>query len=224
MPLTELQQQSAETETNPMAYPEMESDGQASTQFTARGPKPPPSGEFNDAPAKSPSDQAFEDAEPDPHHAAKQYNNAHPDHVSKFNDLTGDKCMVDGQLDIGLVIEFQSQHGLTPDGMIGPHTVGAAKHVAKTVGTPSAEGSAMASELFREVNGDPVATSAPAPKTVGTPSPEGRAMADELFREVNGGPGQASPTTPSGAPVSEAEAPSAPIAETEQDQNQRRRA
>jgi hypothetical protein len=40
---------------------------------------------------------------------------------------------------------------------------------------------------------------------VGTPSAEGMAENMALFREVNGGPGQASPTTPSGAPISEEE-------------------
>ncbi len=208
MPLTEVQQQSAEADKNPMMYPEMDSDGQASTQFTAQGPKPGPSGDFNDAPAKSPSDQAFDDADPDPHAAAKKYNNAHPEHVSKFNELTNDSCMVEGQLDIGLVVAFQAKHGLSADGMVGPHTIGAAHHAKKTVGTPSAEGSAMAMKLFEEVNGGPdgsqpqaAPVAASAPKTVGTPSPEGRAMANELFREVNGGPGQAAPTTSSGEPV-----------------------
>jgi hypothetical protein len=215
MPLTEVQQQSAEADSNPMMYPEMDSDAQASTQFTAQGPKPGPSGAFNDAPAKSPSDQAFEDADPDPHAAAKKYNNAHPEHVSKFNELTGDSCMVEGQLDIGLVVAFQTKHGLTADGMVGPHTVGAAHHAKKTVGAPSAEGSAMAMQMFEEVNGGPGQA---APKTVGTPSPEGRAMADQLFREVNGGPGQAAPTTTSGAPISQADAAPATgpaVAETE---------
>jgi hypothetical protein len=214
MPLTEVQQQSAEADKNPMMYPEMDSDGQASTQFTAQGPKPGPSGEFNDTPAKSPSDQAFEDP-PDPHAAAKKYNNAHPEHVSKFNELTNDSCMVEGQLDIGLVVAFQAKHGLSADGMVGPHTIGAAHHAKKTVGKPSAEGSAMAMQMFEEVNGPPSQAAVAAPKTVGTPSPEGRAMANELFREVNGGPGQAAPTTPSGAPVSQADAaaPDAAVAE-----------
>jgi hypothetical protein len=229
MPLTEVQQQSAEADANPMMYPEMDSDAQASTQFTAQGPKPGPSGEFNDAPAKSPSDQAFEDP-PDPHAAAKKYNNAHPDHVSKFNELTGDSCMVEGQLDIGLVVAFQAKHGLSADGMVGPHTVGAAHHAKKTVGTPSAEGSAMAKQMFEEVNGGPndqaqaAPAAAAAPKAVGTPSPEGRAMADQLFREVNGGPNQAAPTTPSGAPVSEVDTDGdANVATVDEDGNQRRR-
>jgi hypothetical protein len=204
MPLQEVQQQSAEADSNPMTYPEMDSEAKPSTQFTAQGPKPGPSGEFNDAPAKSPSDQAYDDADADadPHAAAKKYNNAHPEHVSKFNELTGESCMVQGQLDIGLVVAFQTKHGLSADGMVGPHTVGAAHHAKKTVGTPSAEGSAMAMQMFEEVNGGPNAQAA-APKTVGTPSPEGRAMADQLFREVNGGPNQAAPTSASGGPVSQ---------------------
>ncbi|HEX4453267.1 MAG TPA: hypothetical protein VH143_20490 [Kofleriaceae bacterium] len=220
MPLTEVQQQSAETDANPMMYPEMDSDGQASTQFTATGPKPGPSGEFNDAPAKSPSDQAYEDADPDPHAAAKKYNNAHPEHVSKFNELTNDSCMVEGQLDIGMVVAFQAKHGLSADGMVGPHTIGAAHHAKKTVGTPSAEGSAMAMKLFEEVNGPPAQAApaaAAAPKTVGAPSAEGSAMAMKLFEEVNGGPGQAAPTTPSGGPVSQTET------DVDADGNQRRR-
>ncbi len=200
------------------------------TEFHAHGPKPPPSQHFNEQPGRSPSDQAFEDAEPHWRAVAKRYNAEHSEHVSHFNSLTQDHCLLDGVLDISRVIAFQRRHGLRQDGMVGPHTVNAAHrmtraphHVAvavapeaahdgeehsehKTVGHPSAEGKAVADELFREVNGGPGEASPTTPSgapvaapTVGHPSAEGKAEAMKLFREVNGGPGEAAPTTASGA-------------------------
>ena len=205
MPLAELQSRSAEAEApNTMMQADVESGGGASTQYTQAGPKPPPSAAFNETPAKSPSDQAFEDA--DPHGAAKKYNAEHPEHVAKFNEATDSSCAGEGgELDVARVLAFQHAHGVTADGMVGPHTVAAAHHAKKkTVGTPSPEGKAMAMQMFEEVNGPPgqpaPAAAASAPKTVGTVSPEDRAEVMQMFEEVNGPPGQPAPAAAASAP------------------------
>src|SRR5277367_3226211 len=99
MPLSELQSRSAEAaEPNAVMQTDVEAGDGSSTQYTAQGPKPPPSANYNEQPARSPSDQAFEDA--DPHGAAKKYNADHPEHVAKFNDATDNSCMCDGELDV----------------------------------------------------------------------------------------------------------------------------
>src|SRR5262249_50023412 len=100
------------------------------------------------------------------------------------------------------VLAFQHAHGVTADGMVGPHTVAAAGHAKKkTVGVPSAEGRAEVMAMFEEVNGPPgqpapapapaPAATASAPQTVGTVSPEDRAEVMQMFEEVNGPPDSA---------------------------------
>jgi peptidoglycan hydrolase-like protein with peptidoglycan-binding domain len=207
MPRAELQSRSAETEApNTMMQADVDTSDGSSTQYTQAGPKPPPSGNFNEQPAKSPSDQAYDDA--DPHSAAKKYNADHPQYVAQFNAATGGSCMVGGELDVASVLAFQHQHGVTADGMVGPHTVAAAA-TKKTVGTVSPEDQAEVMQMFQEVNGPPATGDLSPedrdgleahPNTVGTPSPEGRAEAMRMFQEVNGPPttGELSPEDAAG--------------------------
>ena len=203
MPLAELQSRAAETEApNTMMQTDVDASDGSSTQYTQAGPKPPPSAGFNDQPAKSPSDQAFDDA--DPHGAAKKYNAAHPDYVSKFNEATGGSCMADGELSVPSVLAFQHAHGVTADGMVGPHTVAAATVTKnKTVGTVSAEDRAEVMQMFQEVNGPPAtgelspqdrAALEDHPKT-GKVSDQDRAEVMQMFQEENGPPttGELSP-------------------------------
>lgn len=60
---------------------------------------------------------------------ARAYNAAHPELVDEFNELTGDVCRLDGEskVDPQAVARWQSNHGLVPDGKIGPHTVAKAR-------------------------------------------------------------------------------------------------
>jgi hypothetical protein len=60
---------------------------------------------------------------------ARAYNAAHPELVDEFNELTSDVCRLDGEgkVDPQAVARWQSNHGLAPDGKIGPHTVAAAR-------------------------------------------------------------------------------------------------
>lgn len=79
-----------------------------------------------------------ETAAPKPAHAAAEpawvagaraYNAAHPELVDEFNELTSDVCRLDGEgkVDPQAVARWQSNHGLVPDGKIGPHTVAKAR-------------------------------------------------------------------------------------------------
>jgi hypothetical protein len=60
---------------------------------------------------------------------AQAYNAAHPELVDEFNELTSDVCRLDGEgkVDPQAVARWQRNHGLAPDGKIGPHTVAAAR-------------------------------------------------------------------------------------------------
>ncbi len=60
---------------------------------------------------------------------AAKYNDRHPSGVRRFNQLTRNACVgEDGVVDPNLVWSWQSKHGLTPDGMVGPDTVAAARN------------------------------------------------------------------------------------------------
>lgn len=71
---------------------------------------------------------------------ARKYNAAHSTLVDEFNYATDfATCLDDGkQPDPIRVADWQRQRGLTPDGMIGPHTVAAARaELAKSRAKPS---------------------------------------------------------------------------------------
>ena len=193
-----------------------------STHFTTSGPKPAALGGFNETPAASASDQAFGAPAQEPHwmKVARKYNEEHPEHVAQFNSLTHDEFVSDGVLDLASVVAYQQRHGLRGDGMIGPHTVNTAHKVSRTAQPgaqaapaaqevaaqhphPSAEGSAMASEMFREVNGGP------GEKSPTTPSgaPVGKPAAEVATSPTATVP---TPTTPAQPPQSAA--PAAPSA------------
>lgn len=72
--------------------------------------------------------------------AARTYNAAHADLVEEFNDLTAHICLNDDtvQLDPQAVASWQTQHGLTADGKVGPRTVAAAR-AARSKGVPVAQ-------------------------------------------------------------------------------------
>ncbi|HEX7837785.1 MAG TPA: hypothetical protein VF469_09995 [Kofleriaceae bacterium] len=70
------------------------------------------------------------------HHAAwvvsaQAYNAAHADLVEEFNELTDDRCRLDGdsKVDVHAVSRWQAHHGLDADGKIGPHTIARARAV-----------------------------------------------------------------------------------------------
>jgi hypothetical protein len=60
---------------------------------------------------------------------ARSYNDAHPELVDEFNELTGDVCRLDGagKVDLQAVARWQTHHGLAADGKIGHHTVAKAR-------------------------------------------------------------------------------------------------
>jgi hypothetical protein len=60
---------------------------------------------------------------------ARSYNQAHPEQVGEFNELTNDNCRLDGEgeVDPHAVARWQSHHGLAADGKIGPLTVATAR-------------------------------------------------------------------------------------------------
>jgi hypothetical protein len=61
--------------------------------------------------------------------SAQRYNAAHTSFVDEFNDLTNGSCLVSGQLDPQAVARWQAQHGLAPDGKVGPLTLASARKV-----------------------------------------------------------------------------------------------
>jgi murein L,D-transpeptidase YcbB/YkuD len=66
---------------------------------------------------------------------ARKYNDAHAELVSEFNELTKYKCALDdGLIDPQAVAHWQRQHGLEPDGKVGPHTLAAARHAVAKAG------------------------------------------------------------------------------------------
>ncbi|HEY1812826.1 MAG TPA: hypothetical protein VGG74_10800 [Kofleriaceae bacterium] len=206
-PTTRSTTESTQPNAAMQADAESSSAGAPSTQFHSSGPKPPPSGNFNEHPGRSPSDQAFEDHEPHWRVVAKRYNAEHPEHVATFNTATNDSCLVDGVLDLPRVIAFQRRHGLRQDGMVGPHTVNSAHRTSRA---PHHVAVATAAPAEHHAEAPQHAAS----KTVGTPSAEGKAEAMKMFEEVNGKPGEPSPTTPSGAPVAASVAGTPPAAAT----------
>jgi hypothetical protein len=83
------------------------------------------------APEEEP-DQPKQVAAPDPAWAsARQYNDAHPDLVAEFDDLTDGVCQDDDttKLDPKAVASWQRHHGVDDDGKVGPRTVAAARAV-----------------------------------------------------------------------------------------------
>jgi hypothetical protein len=66
---------------------------------------------------------------------SRRYNAAHASFVSDFNEATGNSCVVDGELDPQAVARWQAQHGLAPDGKVGPMTVAAARKVTASAGS-----------------------------------------------------------------------------------------
>jgi hypothetical protein len=64
---------------------------------------------------------------------AHAYNAAHPALVDEFEELTNHAVLLDGENDPKAVARWQRDHGLDPDGKIGPHTIAVARQVkAKT--------------------------------------------------------------------------------------------
>jgi hypothetical protein len=64
--------------------------------------------------------------------AADRYNQAHPELVMEFNQLTGDACGGAAYADAKQVREWQRAHGVSPaDGKVGKDTLAAAKKHAK---------------------------------------------------------------------------------------------
>lgn len=63
--------------------------------------------------------------------AAEAYNRAHAHFVDEFNELTGDSVHLDAheKLDVNAVAHWQRNHGLDPDGKVGPRTVQKAREV-----------------------------------------------------------------------------------------------
>jgi peptidoglycan hydrolase-like protein with peptidoglycan-binding domain len=74
---------------------------------------------------------------------ARAYNDAHASLVAEFNDLTGFRCAPDdGLIDPQGVAAWQRQHGLDPDGKVGPHTLAAARQVMAKAGGAGAQADA----------------------------------------------------------------------------------
>ena len=64
--------------------------------------------------------------------AATKYNAAHADLVAEFNKLTGGKCAgSNAGVSVREVRKWQSEHGLSVDGKIGPKSIEAAKKASK---------------------------------------------------------------------------------------------
>ncbi|MCU1278458.1 MAG: hypothetical protein JWM53_2004 [bacterium] len=58
---------------------------------------------------------------------AAAFNERHAAEAAEFGRLTNDACLgEDGKLDAAAVKEWQREHGVTPDGKIGPKTLAAA--------------------------------------------------------------------------------------------------
>jgi hypothetical protein len=89
---------------------------------------------------------AVKKAEPAWVAGARAFNDAHPELVAEFNDLTDDMCCDDddGRLDPQAVASWQGHHGLPADGKVGPHTVATAKAAKTTAHAPAAPVSAAA--------------------------------------------------------------------------------
>ncbi|MCA1665774.1 MAG: peptidoglycan-binding protein, partial [Myxococcales bacterium] len=58
---------------------------------------------------------------------ADAFNKRHAAEVAEFNQRTNDACLgEDGKLDAAAVKEWQREHGVAPDGKVGPKTIAAA--------------------------------------------------------------------------------------------------
>lgn len=75
--------------------------------------------------------------------SARAYNAAHSDLVDEFDDLTHHAVLLDGDVHPRSVARWQADHGLAPDGKIGPHTVQKAREVnakaAQVAAAPQAD-------------------------------------------------------------------------------------
>jgi hypothetical protein len=70
---------------------------------------------------------------------ARKYNEAHAELVSDFNELTKQACLdASGQLDPQAVARWQGQHGVAPDGRVGPRTLAAARKAQAKAGPTDA--------------------------------------------------------------------------------------
>jgi len=72
--------------------------------------------------------------------AATRYNRNHPELVAQFNKHTNHVCVDEaGELDPAKVADWQSSHGVTADGMVGPQTVAAARKNGESTPVASAD-------------------------------------------------------------------------------------
>jgi hypothetical protein len=70
---------------------------------------------------------------------ARKYNEAHAELVSDFNELTKQACIdASGQLDPQAVARWQGNHGVAPDGRVGPRTLAAARKAQAKAGPTDA--------------------------------------------------------------------------------------
>jgi hypothetical protein len=70
--------------------------------------------------------------------SARTYNRAHRHYVEVFDTATDRRCMgADGQLDPVAVWHWQSEHGIRPDGRVGPQTSAKAIDVGAGTGARS---------------------------------------------------------------------------------------
>lgn len=77
---------------------------------------------------------------------ARAYNSAHAALVEQFNAATDGACGTGAQVDPEAVARWQSEHGVSPDGRVGPRTARAAHHLhlaraARAVKEPKADAS-----------------------------------------------------------------------------------